>query len=70
MGQPTHDPSIPARIGVEEFAEVTFNAVLRAVEAQKFPRGPIIYGIIYMPEGLPGEVLQQLPRPESQGRSG
>jgi hypothetical protein len=66
MGQPAPNTTLPARIGVEEFTEVTFNAVLRAIEAQKFPRGPIIYGIIYVPEGLPGEVVQP-PRPESPG---
>jgi hypothetical protein len=69
MGQPAHNPAVPVRIGVEEFTEVTFNAVLRAVEAQKFPRGPIIYGIIYMPEGLPAEAIQA-PRPESPSRAG
>src|ERR1700730_1369316 len=44
-------------VSVEQFTEVTFNAVLRAIDAQKFPHGPIIYGIIYMPEGVQGAVI-------------
>jgi len=41
-------------ITIEEFTEVTLGAVLRALEARKLPRGPIIIGIIWMPEGLRG----------------
>lgn len=44
-------------VSVEQFTEVTFNAVLRAIDAQKFPHGPIIYGIIYMPQGVPEAVV-------------
>ena len=56
------------RISVDEFAEVTFNAILRALEARKIPpRGPIIYGIIWFPESLPGgEVM----KPGTIGRTG
>ena len=44
-----------AKISVDEFAEVTFNAILRALEARKIPpKGPIIFGIIWFPETLPG----------------
>jgi hypothetical protein len=43
------------RITVDEFAEVTFAAVLRALENRRLvPRGPIIYGIIWFPEPLSG----------------
>jgi hypothetical protein len=55
------------KITVEDFTEATFNAVLRAIEARKFPHGPIIYGIVYMPQGLPGEIIspaQQVSRSE------
>jgi hypothetical protein len=40
-------------VTVDEFTEAVFNGVLRAVQAQSAIRkpGPIIYGIIYMPEG-------------------
>jgi hypothetical protein len=44
------------RITVDEFTEVTFNAVFRALQERKVPLGPIIYGIIYMPEGLQGGI--------------
>ena len=49
-----------ANITVEEFAEVTFKSVLRALESRqgkRFPIGPIIYGIIAWPEGFPGEIV-------------
>lgn len=41
-------------VTVEEFTEVTLGAVLRALEARKLPRGPIIIGIIWAPEALRG----------------
>jgi hypothetical protein len=44
-----------AHISVEEFTEATFNAVLRAIDARQFPHGPIIYGIWYLPQGVPIE---------------
>ena len=45
-------PLPPPRVTVDEFTEAVFNGVLRAVQAQSTIRkpGPIIYGIIYMPE--------------------
>lgn len=43
---------LASQITVAEFAEVTFAAILRALEGRKVPRGPIIFGIIYTPEGL------------------
>ena len=45
-------PLPPPRVTVDEFTEAVFNGVLRAVQAQSAIRkpGPIIYGIIYMPE--------------------
>lgn len=46
------EPRRASQISLEEFTEVTVGAVLRAIEARKFPRGPIIIGIIYTPEGL------------------
>ena len=63
-----------SRISVEDFAEATFSSVLRAIEARpqsgrKFPFGPIIYGIIWYPEGLegvPGQVFQPGPGMESK----
>ncbi len=52
---PREAKSPPARsITFEDFTEVTFQAVLRALEARKLPRGPIIIGIIWAPEGLRG----------------
>jgi hypothetical protein len=43
------------RITVDEFAEVTFSAILRALETRKLrPGGPIIYGIIWFPEAFHG----------------
>jgi hypothetical protein len=56
--------SKPDSISVDDFAEATFKAVMRAAEArklepgddrQKLILGPIIYGIIWWPEGFPGE---------------
>ncbi len=46
-----------ARIQLDEFTQLAFESVLRASElrrlpANKFP-GPIIFGIIWWPEGLP-----------------
>lgn len=54
-------------ISVEQFAEATFSAVLRALDtrAKQSPAeaaiksaavGPIIYGIIAWPEGFPSEL--------------
>jgi uncharacterized membrane protein len=57
------EASRPGSISVDEFTEATFKAVLRASEARKaahgadrqdFKPGPIIYGIIWWPEGGPG----------------
>ena len=47
------------QITVEEFAETTMAAMLRAIDARerpkKFPFGPIIFGYIFWPEGgFPG----------------
>ena len=55
------------RITVDEFAETAFKAVMRAVEAQKFPHGPIIWGIIYQPQALPAEVIQPAAKGTSTG---
>ena len=52
--------AIPTHIGVGEFTETTFAAVLRAIDARQFPHGPIIYGIIYLPSGL-GETILSTP---------
>jgi hypothetical protein len=51
-------PIPPPRVTVDEFTEAVFNGVLRAVQAQGAIRkpGPIIYGIIYMPESGPLQV--------------
>ena len=53
-------------ISFEDFTEVTLKSVLRAMEvrskSQRFPVGPIIFGLIWYPEvltGSVGEVLQQ-----------
>ncbi len=45
-------PLPPPRISVDQFTESVFSGVLRAVQAQRPNRkpGPIIYGIIYVPE--------------------
>jgi len=39
-------------ISLEDFTELTLQSVLRAVEARKLPHGPIIIGIIWLPEGF------------------
>lgn len=55
-------PLPPPRLSVEDFTEAVFKGVLRAIETQKVGTGtgrakaglkfgPIIYGIIYIPEG-------------------
>jgi hypothetical protein len=51
-------PLPPPRISVDEFTESVFSGVLRALQAQSLTRkpGPIIYGIIYVPEGGPLQV--------------
>jgi len=53
-----NDPKAPtaaaAQITFEQFTETTLGAVLRAVEAQKLPHRPILIGIIWNPEGIPG----------------
>jgi hypothetical protein len=43
-------------ISFEQFAEVSLNAVLRALEARQLPRGPIIIGIIYDPARIGGPI--------------
>ncbi len=50
MAAPRRAASIP----FDQFTEQTLSAVLRAVEAQKLPQRPIIIGIIWNPQGLPG----------------
>jgi hypothetical protein len=51
------EASRPGSISVDDFTEATFKAVLRAAEARKvdpelrFPQGPILYGIVWWPEG-------------------
>jgi hypothetical protein len=56
MGKQGAGPSHPegaasvGQISVQDFAEISFKAVMRAIEAQKFPHGPIIWGIIYQPQ--------------------
>lgn len=56
-GAVTHEPGHPCAHHVEEFTEATFNAVLRAIKVREFPHGPITYGIIYLPQGIQGEVV-------------
>ena len=41
-----------ASISFEQFTEVTTAALLRALEVRKLPRGPILIGIVYYPEGI------------------
>ena len=43
-----------ASIPFDQFTESTLAAILRAVQAQKLPHLPIIIGIIWNPQGLPG----------------
>jgi hypothetical protein len=54
MAQDPQKPTAPPSITFEQFTESTMSAVLRAVEARKLPHGPIIIGIIWNPQGLPG----------------
>jgi hypothetical protein len=49
-GETKKAPSIP----FDQFTESTLAAVFRAVEAQKLPHLPIIIGIIWNPQALPG----------------
>lgn len=46
-----------ARIELQDFTQVAFEAVIRASEAKKLApnkiHGPIIFGIIWWPEGIP-----------------
>ena len=54
----------PKPINLEQFTQLTFESVLRAMEARKLPPtkfpGPIIFGIIWWPEGIaaPGVGLE------------
>jgi hypothetical protein len=57
MSEQPKSSSESMKITFDQFTEVTLNAVLRAIEARRFPGGPIIIGIIYNPQGLPGEVI-------------
>ena len=45
------------RIDLDQFTQLAFEAVLRAGAARKLPPGkfpgPIIFGIIWWPEGVP-----------------
>lgn len=53
-----------SRIGVDEFTEATFSAVLRATEARGLPPQRIIYGIIWDPaEGAMLETAEVIPGP-------
>jgi len=50
------------RIAVEDFTQVAFEGVLRAIEARnredfRLPYGPIIYGIVWDPEFQVREVF-------------
>jgi hypothetical protein len=45
-------PGTARSISLEDFTELTLQSVLRAVEARKLPHGPIIIGIIWLPEGF------------------
>ncbi|HEY0603168.1 MAG TPA: hypothetical protein VGD58_09665 [Herpetosiphonaceae bacterium] len=48
------------RISVDDFTEAVFSSVLRALQTQKIPLGPIIYGIWFDPRGdirQPGQVI-------------
>jgi hypothetical protein len=46
------------QIQLDEFTQLAFESVLRASEGRKLPPsklpGPIIFGIIWWPEGVPG----------------
>jgi hypothetical protein len=45
-----------SQVTLEEFTEVTLAAVARAIDRRKGPKiipGPIIFGIIWWPEGGP-----------------
>ncbi len=54
-----------SRITVDEFAESTFAAITKAIDRRPTRpggiRGPIIFGIIYFPDGLPGDFGGNLP---------
>lgn len=45
---------VAGRITVDEFTQVTFNAVLKALQERRVTPGPLIYGIIWLPEGVRG----------------
>jgi hypothetical protein len=53
-------------INLEEFTQLAFESVLRAGEARKLPPGkfpgPIIFGIIWWPEGIPAPAAFEAPR--------
>ncbi len=49
-----NQPATPQSITFEQFTESTMAAVLRATAARKLPNGPIIIGVIWTPQGLPG----------------
>ena len=53
-------PTKAGQISVDQFAEATFAAVLRALQAERqpgrLPLGPIIYGIIAFPEAFEGQL--------------
>jgi len=52
-----------SRVTFDQFVEVTFSAMLRALEARKLPTGPILIGIIWRPEaGARGGIGQPLGR--------
>ncbi len=57
MAEQRREASAPSlgSIRFDEFTESTMRAILRAVEAQKLPHGPILIGIIWRPELGPQE---------------
>lgn len=47
----------PVRISFEDFTTSVSSAILRAIDARKLPRGPILIGIVLWPHDLgPGRV--------------
>jgi|RhiMethySRZTD1v2_1073278.scaffolds.fasta_scaffold466626_2 hypothetical protein len=50
-------PGRAGRIDLQDFTQMAFESVLRASEIKKLPpgkiRGPLIFGIIWWPDGVP-----------------
>lgn len=68
-----------SRVSLEELTEAAFTGVFRALEARKiapaergkFLPGPILVGIIWWPERLPGELpfpISEAVAPQAQKR--